>query len=222
MTHTSLKTRAFFFGIGALLLSSLTAGASQSQQLSALPPWQEARRPAAKGTRIPIPKAILKKILAEKFEPSEYSEKPEDPCNSKERAKVNAYRVSLRGDASTDVVVWARNSCYCGATGNCALWIFHASRGAYRLLLQTDMVRDFGFLRARTEGDRDLVAWSHDTAQRSPARLFQFDGKEYQEACGWEEEYEFKELPNGIWKQAGDAKIVNNTCDVDSSPRTPR
>jgi hypothetical protein len=84
------------------------------------------------------------------------------------------------------------------------------------------MVQDFGFLNARTNGYRDLVVWSHDSAQRSPVRLLQFDGKEYQEVCGWEEDYEFKELPNGRLVSAGDPKITNGSCDELPSSEQPK
>ena len=74
------------------------------------------------------------------------------------------------------------------------------------------MVNNFGFLKDRTDGYRDLVLWSHDSAFRSPARLFQFDGKEYKEACGWEEEYIGHELPGGGWVWDPKPKINSNTC----------
>ena len=146
--------------------------------------------------------------------PVETKEEPEDPCNSKERAKLTAYRVSLRGRREpADVLVRAANFCYCGATGNCLFWVFRAAGGKYNPLLRAENVQDFGLLNEETLGYRDLVVWAHDSADRSPARLYQFDGKEYQEVCGWEENYEFKELPNGRWVSAGDPKIVDSSCE---------
>jgi hypothetical protein len=80
------------------------------------------------------------------------------------------------------------------------------------------MVNYFGFLKAKTNGNRDLVIWSHDSAQRAPARLFQFDGKEYSQVCGWEEDYEFRELPDGTWVSAGDPRIAANNCGLKPPP----
>lgn len=178
------------------------------------PMWKEARRPAAKGTRISLPSAILKQIEAEHLSPVETREEPQDPCNSKERAKLTAYRVSLRGRREpADVFVRAANFCYCGATGNCLFWVFRASGGRYNVLLRAKNVQDFGLLNKKTLGYRDLVIWAHDSADRSPARLYQFDGKEYEEACGWEEDYEFKKLSNGRWVSIGDPKIVDSSCE---------
>jgi len=175
--------------------------------------WKEARTPAAKGTRGSIPPEIQRQIEAAKLAPAETTEAPEDPCNSKERRKLTAYRVSLRGRSDRGVLIRAANSCYCGATGNCLFWVFRAAKSGYQLLLQTDLVQDYGLLGAKTLGYRDLVVWSHDSADRAPARLFQFDGKQYQEVCGWEEDYELKELPNGHWVSAGDPKIVGSSCE---------
>jgi hypothetical protein len=209
----SFKFTFLTFGVIVGQLVSPSLGVSQEAQTKGLPMWKEARRPAAKGTRIPLPAAILRQIEAEKLTDSETTEKPEDPCNSKERAKLTAYLVSLHGRDGSGVLVRAANLCYCGATGNCLFWVFRATASGYQLLLKTDNVQDFGLLASKTLGYRDLVVWSHDSAQRSPARLFQFDGKEYQEICGWEEDYEFKELPNGRWVSVGDPKIVGSTCD---------
>lgn len=213
-----------FFVVGVILVQFVLPSLcfSQEAQTKGLPMWKEARRPAAKGTRIPLPLAILKQIEAQKLAPSKTKDVPEDPCNSKERTKLTAYRVALHGRNGSGALVRAANFCYCGATGNCLFWVFQATAGGYQLLLKTDSVQDFGLLKAKTLGYRDLVVWSHDSAQRSPARLFQFNGNEYQEVCGWEEDYEFKELPNGRWISAGDPKIVGSTCDELPSSEEPR
>ena len=140
-------------------------------------------------------------------------EGPEDPCSPKERAKMDAFRVVINPRRAVGaIIVRPRNFCECGATGNYHLWVFVTDRGSCRLILDTDMVQDFGFLKARTNGYRDLVLWAHDSADRSPARLLQFDGKQYHEVCAWEEDYEFRELPDGRWVSTGDPKIVSNSC----------
>lgn len=210
----SFKFRPFVLGTILVFFVMPLLGKPKGAQPKRLPMWKEARRPAAKGTRIPLPLAILRQIEAEKLSPVDTKEEPEDPCNFKERSKLTAYRVSLRGRGeAADVLVRAANFCYCGATGNCLFWVFRATGGSYSLLLQAENVQDFGLLNEKTVGYRDLVVWAHDSADRSPARLYQFDGKEYQEACGWEEDYEFKELPSGRWVSAGDPKIVGSTCE---------
>lgn len=187
--------------------------ASQTVGSNRLPMWEEARTPAAKGTQVRLPKDILAKLRP----PADLA----DPCDREESAKIDAYRVVLNfRRPAVAIVVWGKGICYCGATGNCQFWVFVTEHGKHRLVLETDMVRDFGFLKAKTNGYRDLVVWSHDSAFRSPARLFQFNGKEYLEECGWQEDYEFQELPNGTSVQVGGPKIVDNTCSL--SPTPPR
>jgi hypothetical protein len=53
------------------------------------------------------------------------------------------------------------------------------------------MVQTFGFLRSRTHGYPDLVTWSHGSATDRSAQLFRFDGNQYVDSGGWEEEYEY-------------------------------
>ena len=216
----SFRLNLLLLPLGPLLLAISASGGLQTGHPTIEPLWKEARRPAAKGTRVPVPKEIPKQVSAER--PS-YSDEPEDICNPKERAKMDAFRVVL--NPRTDVkaiILRARNFCDCSPTGNCRFWIFVASGDNYRAILDTHMVQDFGFLKSRSEGYRDLVVWSHNSADRSGARLFQFDGKEYQEVCAWEEDYESKELPNGQWVSAGAPKIVSSSCESLPSSNPPK
>jgi hypothetical protein len=185
--------------------------ASQTASPNRLPMWKEARKPAAKGTQVRIPKDLLAKLRADV--------ELTDQCDREESAKIDAYRVVLHSRRpAVAIIAWGKGFCYCGATGNCRFWVFVTDHGKHRPVLETDMVRDFGFLKAKANGYRDLVVWSHDSAMRSPARLFRFNGKEYLEECGWQEEYEFQEVPNGTSVQVGGPKIVDNTCSLTPSP----
>ena len=111
---------------------------------------------------------------------------------SRERIRLDAYRVSLRKGV-IGIVVWGRSSCYCSPTGNCAFWIFRQGSKGYEPLLETDMVQDFGFLSSRTNGYRDLVARSHGSAFQSGYRTFGFQDGTYQSYCDWDEEYDPEE-----------------------------
>jgi hypothetical protein len=207
----SFKSLSCSFILASLSFSAVFV--PQSAYSEQLPMWKEARKPGAKGTRVRIPKDILAKLI------SDASGDPTDPCSKEESSKLDAYRVILNSRKPVvAIVVWGRSSCYCGATGNCQFWVFVADHGKYRLVLDTGLVRDFGFLKAKTNGYHDLVVWSHDSAFRSPARLFQFDRNQYGEACGWEEEYEGHELPAGGWVWDPEPKINSNTCAATTDP----
>lgn len=210
---------SFFLALGQFLFPIV--GAAQTFS-AGVPMWKEAAGRWQKERGFPYLGPSWRQMEAKKLSPSETTEKPEDPCNSKERAKLAAYRVSLHGGTSSDVIVRAANFCYCRATGNCLFWVFRAANRGYQLLLEADNVQDFGLLRAKSSGYRDLVVWAHDSADRSSARLFQFDGKQYEEVCGWEENYDYRELPDRHWVSAGNPKIVNNRCDPDPSSNPPK
>jgi hypothetical protein len=202
-----LKLLSATLTLGSLPFPAL--GTPQSPPPGRVPMWKEARRPAAKGTSIPVPQVILNELKADLDECA-------DPSPS-ETTKMEAYRV--RNGGSFLIAIRGRSSCFCGATGNCTLWVYRLRRGKYEKILDTDMVNYFGFLTSRTNGHPDLVLWSHDSAQWSPAQLLRFDGEAYWGVCGWEEEYEYRKRPDGIWVPLGDPKIVSNNCDLKPTPK---
>ncbi len=201
-----LKLLSGSFTLASLLFPAL--GAWQSPLSRSAPMWKEARRREAKGTPIPVPKPILGELAAG---PDDCA----DPTPG-QTTKMDAYRVQNGNE--TLIAVRGRSTCLCGATGNCEFWVYRSHRGKYEIILHADMVNNFGFLKDRTDGYRDLVLWSHDSAFRSPVRLFQFDGKEYKEACGWEEEYIGHELPGGGWVGNPKPRISSNARASTTKP----
>lgn len=165
------------------------------------PPWQESLAPAAKGTQVPVPKQILKALRNQLSECADFL--PYD------KMTMDAYE--FHNHNLKLVAVWARNACLCGATGNCEFWVFRAQRGRYDQVLETGLVREFGFLKATTNDLPDLVLWSHDSAQRYPGALWQFDGRVYESRCGWEIVSAYEELPDHQWKLT-EEHVESNTC----------
>jgi hypothetical protein len=198
--YLTLKTLSLFV-VSALLASQLDS--RQADDAAALRMSHNARTPAAKGTRIRVPPSVLAKVKADRTDCAM------DAPNELQR--FDSYRIPLNNKGAVGVAVWGRSSCYCGATGNCAFWIFRQSSKSYEPLLKTDMVRDFGFLTSTNNSLRDFVAWSHDSAELSPARLYRFDGTGYREVCGWDEQTKYREGPDGSWI-AGKTTIESNGC----------
>jgi len=161
---------------------------------------------------VPVPQPILDELAAN---PDDCA----DPTPG-QTTKMDAYRV--QNGSETLIAVRGRSSCFCSPTGNCEFWIYRSRRGKYEIILHAHMVNNFGFLKDKTDGYPNLVIWSHDSAQRAPARLLLFDRSEYREVCGWEEDYEFRELPDGTWISAGDPKIISNDCEPEHHPRRVR
>jgi hypothetical protein len=170
--------------------------------------WKEARRPAARGTRMPVPQPILDELAAA----------PDDCADSTpgQTTKVDAYRV--RNGNETLIAIRGLSTCFCTATGNCEFWVYRSRRGKYKIILHDEMVNSFGFLKNRTNGHRDLVLWSHGSAFRSGARLLQFRRKEYEPSCQWEEEYTGHELRAGGWVWDPEPRINSNTCISTTKP----
>jgi hypothetical protein len=165
------------------------------------PPWQESLTPAAKGTQVPVPKQILKELRNQLSECAD--------SLPHEKMTMDAYEIH---NAKLKLVaIWARNACLCGATGNCEFWVYRVQRGKYEQVLETGLVREFGFLKATTNGLPDLVLWSHDSAQRYPGALWQFDGSAYESRCGWEIVSAYEELPDHRWKLK-EEHVESNTC----------
>jgi hypothetical protein len=151
--------------------------------------WKKTLTAGAKGTRTSIPRGILSRIR---------TETDPDECGDSapiERVKADAYAYR-RGRLSL-IAVWGRSSCFCSPTGNCVFWIFSLTPHGYRLLLKTDMVREFGFLPSMTHDLPDLVLWSHNSAFLLLGALWRFDGHSYKSTCGWEIVTTHLDLPNG-------------------------
>ncbi len=172
------------------------------------PMWQEARGPAAMGTRMPVPQPILDELAAD---PDDCA----DPTPG-QTTKMDAYRV--RNGNETLIAIRGRSTCFCCATGNCEFWVYRSRSGKYEIVLHDEMVNSFGFLRNRTNGYRDLVLWSHGSAFHSGARLLQFDRKEYEQSCEWDEEYKGHELRAGGWVSDPEPAIKSNTCTSTAKP----
>jgi hypothetical protein len=208
--HLTYKARPLI--VAASLLFAAPVYWAQSRNIRPAPRWQEAREPAAKGTQIPTPgkiKELLKTELEEcvKLDPSEINQPIFD-----------TYRIQLNAKGDVGLVVWGRGACLCSPTGNCSFWIFLRKNGKYEMLLDTEMVRDFGFLTTKTRGIRDLVVWSHSSAFLSPAFLYHFDGELYNFACGWEEHYELNDS-DGNQKTLKGPQITEDTCISVSKPK---
>jgi hypothetical protein len=196
-----------FLSVISTLVSLLfpMTSASQSPQSTGVPMWKEARRPAARGTQITTPDGIKELLRAR------HDDCP-DSATEAEQTQFDVYKVHLGQRLGAGFAVWGRGPCFCSPTGNCEFWLARKENGKYRILLTTDMVNEFGFLRALTDGARNLVTWEHGSAFSAVAHLYAFNGQQYETTCGWNEEYTGHELPGGKWVWNPKPKINSNTC----------
>jgi hypothetical protein len=197
-----------------VILASLAfpvLGASQAARSNRLPMWKEAHKPAAKGTHITTPGGIKELLRAKPDDCPDYA-------TEAERTQFDVYKVYLGRRLGTGIAVWGRGTCFCSPTGNCRFWLARKENGKYNILLATDMVNEFGFLKASTDRARNLLTWEHGSAFLAAAHLYVFSGQQYETTCGWQEEYSGHELPGGGWVWDPNPKINSNTCTSTSRP----
>jgi hypothetical protein len=135
------------------------------------------------GKEVRVPDRIFNKLVAEV---------PADcPSFHPEDRKVLVAHQVLLGSNLRALAIQGNDGCFCSPTGNCALWIYQIKDGKYRAVLRRGSVKTSGFLKSRTHGYPDLVAWSHGSATMSGARLFRFDGNRYVASGGWDVQFEY-------------------------------
>src|SRR5438309_9276861 len=116
---TCRKIRMLAALVAAVIVTGPHLARSQNQPSSAVRPWQKSRTSGVKGTHIQTPTSILKEL---KMNPDECPDlSPGAPT------KMDAYRVQR--NARTIAPVHGGGFCFCGATGNCAFWIYRFHQG---------------------------------------------------------------------------------------------
>lgn len=102
-------------------------------------------------------------------------------------------RVDLNRDSKSELLVRGKTSQFCGAVGNCQLWVFAKVGNGYRLLLNTtDYWERSGEVgkqvrKNRTHGYRDIRVTGHFSVSDTSFTDYKFDGRKYVESrCRYE------------------------------------
>jgi len=106
-------------------------------------------------------------------------------------ANTRVELVDLDGDGAPEVIAQANDIMLgCGATGNCAFWIFKKASTGYKLLLDTregDGIGGAQLLtveKTRTNGFSDLVLAAHDSAFEKTLVFYRYrNGSYHESAC---------------------------------------
>jgi hypothetical protein len=92
----------------------------------------------------------------------------------------------LNGDETPEILAQANDyHVSCGATGNCAFWIFQKTPAGFALLLDTRNKEGWGGVEYYTvkeessHGYKDLVFAAHDSASEKTLDLYRFNGNQY-------------------------------------------
>ena len=130
--------------------------------------------PLSARERMQIYRAIDDKTIHDSFTDQE---------RDKERETVLSARVgfiALAADGNRQILVQGP-SLFCGATGNCSLWIFVRDRGSLRLVLDAGG----GILILRptsSHGFRDLATGWHMSGFEENFKVYRWDGASYRQA----------------------------------------
>lgn len=107
-----------------------------------------------------------------------------------ERKAIMSIRVgfiALSQDGSQQILVRGTRS-FCGATGNCSMWIVVRQAAQLRLVLGNEgqrlIVRS-----SSTRGFRDIAIGLHDSAFEEQYTVFRWDGVQYKQADCYRTEY---------------------------------
>jgi hypothetical protein len=187
-----VKTAIIF----ALLLIS-TATVAGAQQPAKSPPipfhwnskdWQElggADRVSQLKSLSSVESDRILDALVERFKPGKGEA---DSHNAEElRAQAAETRikfVDLNGDGVPEVIAQASDDEFCGATGNCAFWVFMRSGPACKLILSANAIQTFTIQQTKTNGFFDLVLGMHGSATEQGLFVYQFmNGRYWRGAC---------------------------------------
>lgn len=153
---------AFLLWVVALLVASRLTAVPQSKS----------RAPAPRPSHATLEPISVPRWVAPKPGPDSDA----DGCGDSS-SDYSAWEIDLSDSGVSAVIVQGKTTCLCGAVGNCSFSIFE-SVPPHKTLLDTDLVQEFHFRSARTNGYRDLVT-SSAGAVDSELRIFRFDGKRY-------------------------------------------
>jgi hypothetical protein len=94
-------------------------------------------------------------------------------------------KIDLNDDTKPEFVVQGLNKYLCTITGNCSFWIYQKTGNGYERVLEASDVQQYNFKRTLSNGYRDLMTSTHDSAFDSSLSLYRFDGDEYRlTECG--------------------------------------
>lgn len=112
--------------------------------------------------------------------------------------------VDLNLDRRPEILVRARTIQFCGAVGNCDLWVLDTTGKQYRVLLHADDYVDRSDMGeqvrpTKTHGYSDLLLKGHFSAGNTSFSTYKFDGKKYRESRCLYETYKYDEDNKPKW-----------------------
>lgn len=92
-------------------------------------------------------------------------------------------RLELNGDKIPEYVIWAGfKTGFCGATGNCSVWVYRRTNNEFKQLLKADTIANLSAAKTKSNGYVDIVISTHSGAYETYIYTNKFNGNDYREA----------------------------------------
>lgn len=99
-------------------------------------------------------------------------------------------RVDLNGDRVQEYVIWATHPTgMCGASGNCAVWVYRKKSSGFEQMLEADTTAMLNPAKTKTNGYSDLLLGSVSGAHITYFNTYKFDGREYRSVSCYVKSY---------------------------------
>ncbi len=189
--------------IATLLLCATISGAAQAQKTKISPHrLKELEEASFFYARGPVSSALLREVNKQVGKIG--------PClNLGVRAlpQFHAESADLGKAGSEKLIVVQGPICYCSATGNCPLYVFHKTAGGYKEVGSADAAQTFAIEGYETNGLPDIVLSRTESYDWSRLFLARFDGKLYRSVGCYDSTYSYKDTKNGSFREHKKPKI---------------
>jgi hypothetical protein len=115
---------------------------------------------AQQRSSVDVPEEIVRQLIAGGVRPESLRLRSDGTPDGLSATSVNLEKNGARGL----VVAGTSLGELCGATGNCAHWLFARAGNQYRLPLDANSIQHLEVLRTSHQGRRDILTTRHDSA----------------------------------------------------------
>ncbi len=100
------------------------------------------------------------------------------PGNADCSELLRVEQVELDGDRFDEFIVWGKDVRFCGATGNCDVWVFDLANNRVSKLLSSNGI-DVEVEKSKSQGFRNIVVRFNGSSYPDSLFDYKFDGHEY-------------------------------------------
>ncbi len=122
--------------------------------------------------------------------------------------QFHSKKVLLNKKGSESLVIIQGPLCYCSPTGNCPLWIFHATADGYKEVGAANAIQTFAIESSKTMGLPDIMLSRTESADWSRLILTRFNGRLYRNTGCYNIRYRYRDIKNGPYREHKKPRIT--------------